>query len=51
MITAIVKIKKAGSLEITDAIGLSMQRIQESFEQMYCQDEDEVVLIDVLVQP
>lgn len=49
MISAIVKIKTAVSVEVHDAIGLSAKRIQESFEQMYCRD-DVVVVIDVLVQ-
>jgi len=48
MITAIVKIKKAGFIEITDAIGISVKYIQESFEELYCDDE-EVVCVDVMV--
>lgn len=49
MLIATVKIKKAGSIEITDAIGFSAKNIQESFEELYCDDE-EVVVIDVMVQ-
>jgi hypothetical protein len=49
MITAIVKVKRAGHIEITDAIGFSAKNIQESFEEMYGDDE-EVVVIDVMVQ-